>query len=190
MQDRRGADPRRRMRRFFETLYSCLTRGGRAVLQIYPADSSQAEMLTSAAMRAGFSGGLVVDFPHSTRAKKYFLVLMVGGSTAMPAPRGLSGEASDEEDGTVAVAGRQHSGKRRKLGAAGAGVSAQNFFDPGCTTALDDSPDLATIIDDVAKPVAFAQISLYICELLCDFNSHGVHRVPADIQKARGKHGF
>ena len=123
MQDRRGADPRRRMRRFFETLYSCLTRGGRAVLQIYPADSSQAEMLTSAAMRAGFSGGLVVDFPHSTRAKKYFLVLMVGGSAAMPAPRGMSGEASDEEEGTVAVAGRQHSSKRRRVGADSAGVS-------------------------------------------------------------------
>ena len=117
------------MRKFFETLYSCLTRGGRAVLQIYPADSSQAEMLTSAAMRAGFSGGLVVDFPHSTRAKKYFLVLMVGGSAAMPAPQGLSGEGSDEEDGTVAVAGRQHSGKRRKVGASSGGVSARILAD-------------------------------------------------------------
>lgn len=28
--------------------------------------------------QVGFSGGLVVDFPHSTRAKKFFLVLMVG----------------------------------------------------------------------------------------------------------------
>ncbi len=110
------------MRRFFETLYSCLTRGGRAVLQIYPANSTQAEMLTSSAMRAGFSGGLVVDFPHSTRAKKYFLVLMVGGSAAMPAPKGMSGEDSNEDAGTVAVAGRQQS-KRRRVGSAGAGVS-------------------------------------------------------------------
>ena len=39
----------------------------------------QATLLTNAAMKVGFSGGLVVDFPHSTRAKKYFLVLMVGG---------------------------------------------------------------------------------------------------------------
>ncbi|BDA40889.1 probable 18S rRNA (guanine-N(7))-methyltransferase [Coccomyxa sp. Obi] len=123
--DRQGADPRRRMRRFFETLYSCLTRGGRAVLQIYPANSTQAEMLTSAAMRAGFSGGLVVDFPHSTRAKKYFLVLMVGGSAAMPAPKGMSGEASDEEAETVAMAGRQQS-KRRRVGSAGAGFSSRH----------------------------------------------------------------
>jgi hypothetical protein len=34
-------------------------------------------MMVGAAMRAGFSGGLVIDFPHSTKAKKYFLVLMV-----------------------------------------------------------------------------------------------------------------
>ena len=31
--DSAGADPRRRMRRFFESLYASLTRGGRAVLQ-------------------------------------------------------------------------------------------------------------------------------------------------------------
>jgi 18S rRNA (guanine1575-N7)-methyltransferase len=35
-------------------------------------------MMVAAAMKAGFSGGLVVDYPHSTRARKYFLVLMVG----------------------------------------------------------------------------------------------------------------
>lgn len=34
--------------------------------------------------QVGFSGGLVVDFPNSTRAKKYFLVLMVGTSTHVP----------------------------------------------------------------------------------------------------------
>ncbi len=73
-QDSRGADPRRRLQRFFQTLYGCLARGGRAVLQVYPESAAQAALLTDAAMRAGFSGGLVVDFPHSTRAKKYFLV--------------------------------------------------------------------------------------------------------------------
>lgn len=29
------------MRRFFETLYACLVRGARAVLQMYPEDASQ-----------------------------------------------------------------------------------------------------------------------------------------------------
>ena len=51
-------------------------------------------------LQVGFSGGLVVDFPHSTRAKKYFLVLMVGTSTHVPQARGLNGEDSDDEERT------------------------------------------------------------------------------------------
>ena len=75
-------------------------------------------MLTSAAMRAGFSGGLVVDYPHSTRAKKYFLVLMVGPSTHVPQAKGLDGaESSDGEAAEVQVAGRR-TDKRRKTGGA------------------------------------------------------------------------
>ncbi len=95
--DTKAHDPRKRLRRFFETLYSCLSKGARAVLQIYPKDTNQASMITNAAMRVGFSGGLVVDFPHSTKAKKYFLVLMVGGSAAVPT--GKTGDESmyDEE---------------------------------------------------------------------------------------------
>ena len=72
----------------------------------------QAQMLTSAAMRAGFSGGLVIDYPHSTRAKKFFLVLMVGSSGAVPAAKGLDG--SEPEADEVEVAGRQQSRKKRK----------------------------------------------------------------------------
>jgi hypothetical protein len=32
------------------------------------------DLVTTAAMRCGFGGGLLVDYPNSTRAKKYFLV--------------------------------------------------------------------------------------------------------------------
>jgi len=35
-------------------------------------------MITSAAMKSGFSGGLIVDYPNSAKAKKYFLVLEAG----------------------------------------------------------------------------------------------------------------
>jgi hypothetical protein len=34
------------------------------VLQIYPENASQLEMISAAALRSGFSGGLVVDYPH------------------------------------------------------------------------------------------------------------------------------
>lgn len=72
-------------------------------------------MMTNAAMRAGFSGGLVVDFPHSTRAKKYFLVLMVGGTASLPQAHGLDGQdPDDDEEYQVRVAGRKT--KRRKGG--------------------------------------------------------------------------
>lgn len=35
-------------------------------------------MITSAAMKSGFTGGLVVDYPNSTRAKKIYLVIEAG----------------------------------------------------------------------------------------------------------------
>ena len=37
-------------------------------------------MITSSAMRNGFTGGLIVDFPNGKKAKKYFLFLMAGYS--------------------------------------------------------------------------------------------------------------
>jgi 18S rRNA (guanine1575-N7)-methyltransferase len=114
------------MRRFFETLYACLTRGARAVLQIYPENPLQAEMLTSTAMKAGFTGGLVVDFPHSTRAKKYFLVLMVGLSTYVPRAQGEDGAESEEEQTEVQVAARQTRHKRRKGNSGGVVGSARH----------------------------------------------------------------
>ena len=49
------------------------------MFQFYPENAAQIEMITSQSMRAGFTGGLCVDFPNSTKAKKYFLVLMTGG---------------------------------------------------------------------------------------------------------------
>lgn len=115
--DTTGADPRARLRRFFATLYRALARGARAVLQLYPSGPEQAQMITSAALRVGFSGGLVVDFPNSTRAKKYFLVLMAGASTALPRPREGEGEEG------VAMAGRR---KRKHTAEGGGGGSKRH----------------------------------------------------------------
>ena len=42
-------------------------------------------------MKSGFSGGLVVDYPNSTRAKKIYLCLVAGGVSApLPAAKGTS----------------------------------------------------------------------------------------------------
>lgn len=51
-------------RAFFGTLYRCLARGARAVFQVYPESNAQRELILGLAMRAGFAGGVVVDFPH------------------------------------------------------------------------------------------------------------------------------
>merc|ERR1712115_327725 len=72
--------PHKRLYKFFCTLYACLSRGSRAVLQFYPENPQQVEMITHQSMKAGFTGGLVVDYPNSTKAKKFFLVLMTGGA--------------------------------------------------------------------------------------------------------------
>mmetsp|Transcript_37642 Transcript_37642/g.111309 ORF Transcript_37642/g.111309 Transcript_37642/m.111309 type:complete len:287 (-) Transcript_37642:3327-4187(-) len=111
-------DPRRRLKRFFETLYSALRRGARAVLQVYPQNAAQAEMMVAAAMKVGFSGGLVVDFPHSTRAKKYFLVLMVGTSVAMPKAKDGDPDKDDRPQ-EVSVSARQNGASKRRKGSGG-----------------------------------------------------------------------
>ncbi len=71
--ERADHNPLRRIRTFFASLYACLSRGARAVLQCYPESTQQLDLLQTEAVRAGFTGGLVVDFPNSTRAKKWVL---------------------------------------------------------------------------------------------------------------------
>jgi 18S rRNA (guanine1575-N7)-methyltransferase len=118
--DTKAQKPFARLKKFFQSLFNCLARGARAVLQFYPETPGQVETITAAAMRAGFGGGLVVDYPHSTKAKKYFLVLWAGtaGRRDQKLPGGLNGEEQEE----VAVTGRA---KRRKLGSGAGQASAR-----------------------------------------------------------------
>lgn len=88
-------NPTKRLYNFFSTLFACLSRSARAVLQFYPENSEQVELITAQATKAGFFGGVVVDFPNSTKAKKMFLVLMTGG--AMPLPKALGTESEDRQ---------------------------------------------------------------------------------------------
>ncbi|EPS60702.1 hypothetical protein M569_14099, partial [Genlisea aurea] len=62
--DKSSHEPRIRLKAFFGSLYRSLSRGARAVLQVYPENMSQRELILGFAMRAGFSGGVVVDYPH------------------------------------------------------------------------------------------------------------------------------
>ncbi|KAM3855146.1 18S rRNA (guanine-N(7))-methyltransferase isoform 2-T2 [Vipera latastei] len=93
--DKKTHSPPKRLYRFFSTLYTALARGARAVLQLYPENSQQLELITSQAMKAGFTGGMVVDYPNSTKAKKFFLCLFAGITDVLP--KGLGTECSEEE---------------------------------------------------------------------------------------------
>lgn len=86
--------PVKRLYKFFSTLCSSLTRSARAVLQFYPENSNQIEIIMTQATKAGFYGGVVVDFPNSTKAKKFFLVLMTGGAASLP--KGLESQGVEE----------------------------------------------------------------------------------------------
>ncbi|XP_056612517.1 probable 18S rRNA (guanine-N(7))-methyltransferase isoform X1 [Triplophysa dalaica] len=91
--DKKTHSPPKRLYRFFSTLYSSLARGARAVFQIYPENSEQLELITAQAMKAGFTGGMVVDYPNSSKAKKFFLCLFAGVSGVLP--KGLDSESTD-----------------------------------------------------------------------------------------------
>lgn len=107
-----GANPYKRLNTFFSSLYHTLKRGAKAVLQWYPENAQQMEMITASAMRCGFTGGMVVDFPNSTKAKKYFLVLMTGRPSALP--RAVGEDVLSCSSGTVGVGGRAREDRRHK----------------------------------------------------------------------------
>ncbi|WFC94453.1 18S rRNA (guanine(1575)-N(7))-methyltransferase [Malassezia brasiliensis] len=79
--------PGSRLSVFFTTLYASLTRGARCVFQFYPENDDQVQFIMQQATKAGFGGGLVVDYPNSVKAKKIYLVLWVGGEM-MVGPNG------------------------------------------------------------------------------------------------------
>lgn len=109
--DRSDQNPYRRINAFFASLYSSLRKSARAVLQFYPENVAQMELLTASAIRAGFSGGLLVDYPNSAKAKKYYLCLTAGPpakGVAEPKPLGVDSESS------VTVGSRRQGGKGKK----------------------------------------------------------------------------
>lgn len=84
--------PAKRLYKFFSMLYTSLSRTARAIFQFYPENPDQIELVTTQATKAGFFGGLVVDYPNSTKAKKYFLVLMVGSNAPLPKALGTEND--------------------------------------------------------------------------------------------------
>ena len=102
------SSPPHRLTRFFTTLHAALKNPSRAVLQFYPTSDDQIQLITSIAQKAGFGGGVVVDYPNAKKAKKVYLCLFVGGGGgAQQVPKGLEGEGEEAE-------GRAQFEKRRE----------------------------------------------------------------------------
>ena len=90
--------PEGRLARFFGGLYASLRRGGKAVCQFYPKNDIQKQMVCSAAIKAGFGAGLLVD-GEGTKNAKVYLVLSVGGGAIEGAVEGLEGVDVEERNG-------------------------------------------------------------------------------------------
>ncbi|CAK9164567.1 unnamed protein product [Ilex paraguariensis] len=127
--DKTSHDPRLRLKAFFGSLYRCLTRGARAVLQVYPEKLAQRELILGFAMRSGFAGGVFVHNPHSTKKRKEYLVLNCGPpslSAATPQGKREQEESCSDDEGSgdkenqtvyssVCISGRQRPRKKQKI---------------------------------------------------------------------------
>ncbi|KAH9035511.1 williams-Beuren syndrome critical region protein 22 [Lactarius pseudohatsudake] len=116
------SSPPHRLSRFFTTLHSALRNPARAVLQFYPTSDDQVQLITSIAQKAGFGGGVVVDYPNSKKARKVFLCLFVGDGRAASAapqlPAALDGDGGAEGEDAKATfeKRRQRESRREKSG--------------------------------------------------------------------------
>ena len=88
--DSTDTSPQGRLTRFFDGLYASLRRGGKAVCQFYPKNEAQRNMVSTAAIKAGFGAGLLEDGAGTKNAKVY-LVLSVGGGAIEGVVEGMDG---------------------------------------------------------------------------------------------------
>jgi 18S rRNA (guanine1575-N7)-methyltransferase len=107
-------DPKMRLNRFFSSLYSVLKRDAKAVLQFYPESAEQAALISQAASRVGFAGGIVVDYPNSSRAKKVYLCLSFERSYTLPTALGTEGTGGVTVVNRAAVQDRNSRSARNK----------------------------------------------------------------------------
>lgn len=92
-----------------------LKKDARAVLQFYPETPEQAVLIAQCASKVGFAGGMVIDYPNSSKAKKYYLCLSFERSYKVPTALG-SGQTGSSSRSGVEVVGRHREQSSRKSG--------------------------------------------------------------------------
>ncbi|KAF9212707.1 hypothetical protein BGZ81_005776 [Podila clonocystis] len=110
--DKTSHHPKARLTRFFSTLYSSLRRGARAIFQFYPENDDQVQLIMGCAVRCGFEGGLVVDYPNSKKAKKFYLCLFAG-QEVNGVKQQLPAALGEDEEGEPNETGVQYTSKKR-----------------------------------------------------------------------------
>lgn len=111
----KAQNPRKRLTRFFSSLYTVLKRGGRAVLQFYPETAEQSILISETATRVGFTGGVVIDYPNSAKAKKHYLVLSFDKGQSQKKNQTLAALRSDPEHVTVSSAASRARNHKKKM---------------------------------------------------------------------------
>ncbi|GAA6020135.1 hypothetical protein JCM10207_006269 [Rhodosporidiobolus poonsookiae] len=117
--DAASHSPAGRLLRFFTDLFGCLRKGSRAVFQFYPESDDQVKFIMAQATKAGFGGGLCVDFPNSSKKKKFYLILFAGQPLVGGKPQPIAVPAGLTDDGqggvtTVAYERKRADADRRK----------------------------------------------------------------------------
>ncbi|GAA6039653.1 hypothetical protein JCM8097_002237 [Rhodosporidiobolus ruineniae] len=137
--DTAANSPVSRLLRFFTDLFGCLRKGSRAVFQFYPESDEQVKFIMGQATKAGFGGGLCVDYPNSSKKKKFYLILFAGQPLVGGKPQPISipqGLTDDGQGGTVQyerkradadVRKKMSRGSRKGKGKHGAGESAKEY---------------------------------------------------------------
>ena len=121
------SSPPHRLNRFFTTLHSAMRNPSRVVLQFYPSSDDQIQLITSIAQKAGFGGGIVIDYPNSKKARKVFLCLFVGGGGGQQqVPQGLQGD--EEEDDKVTFERRRDRERTRAKNVKRKNVKDKNWI--------------------------------------------------------------
>lgn len=121
------SSPPHRLNRFFTTLHSALRNPSRAIFQFYPTTDDQIQLITSIAQKAGFGGGIVVDYPNSKKARKVFLCLFVGSGGGQ-VPKGLDGEGEEVEDSKARFEARRERVSKRNHDSKRKGVKGRDWI--------------------------------------------------------------
>jgi 18S rRNA (guanine1575-N7)-methyltransferase len=129
--DSSSHSPPQRLTKFFTTLHSALRNPSRAVFQFYPSSDDQVQLITQSAQRAGFGGGIVVDYPNSKKARKMYLCLMVGSQEVVPSGIVEGEEMTVESKEKLRQEVRNERRRRKEKTGGSSGKKRKNTEDKG-----------------------------------------------------------